>query len=68
MGVCIVSYADITNGSHHPRTTIVKIFVSMHESYVKMGVFVLRFQGHQAYNRFMEGKKGFQGSKAQFLV
>ena len=54
--------------THHPRMTIVKIFVSMHESYVKMGVFVLRFQGHQAYNRFMEGKKGFQGSKAQFLV
>ena len=40
----------------------------MHESYVKMGVFVLRFQENQAYNRFVEGKKGFQGFKAQFLV
>ena len=40
----------------------------MHDSYVKMCVFVLRLQGHQAYNRFVEGKKGFQGSKAQFLI
>ena len=47
--------------THHPRTTIVEIFVTMHESYVKMCVFVLRLQGHQAYNRFVEGKKGFSG-------
>ena len=30
---------------HHPRMIIVKDFVSMHESYVKMCVFVMRFQG-----------------------
>ena len=54
--------------AHHPRTTIVKIFVTMHESYVKMCVIVLRLQGHQAYDRFVEGKKGFQWSKAQFFI
>ena len=48
--------------SHHPRTTIVKIFQSVEVPYVKRSIFSRQFQLCQSSNELLEGKKGFQGS------
>ena len=48
--------------------TIVKKIVTRHESFLKLCPFIVQLLGYKAYNRFMEGTKGFQGCKAQFLV
>ena len=48
--------------SHHPRTTIVKIFQSVEVPYVKRSIFSRQFQLCQSSNELLEEKKGFQGS------
>ena len=64
---CVSQFSNLL-WTHRPKVIIVKKIVTRHESFLKLCPFIVQLLGYKAYNRFMEGTKGFQSCKAQFLV